>query len=364
MDTGKQRAAAAAAQFQAGSTVKSALPYGEGHINDTFLIEMTAAPHRYILQRINTNVFANPEMLMQNVVAVTEYLQSAIGEQGGNPAEETMTVIPAKDGRAYFTANDGTVWRMYIFIEKGISFQTAEPPQALAASAKAFGRFAKMLDGFPAAQLHETIPHFHDTPRRLQNLKQALEADACARAAGCGPEIDFVLQREKDCRVLMDLLAAGELPLRVTHNDTKLNNVLIDPDTLRGVCVIDLDTVMPGLIHNDFGDAIRTGATTAAEDERDLSKVEFSLPLYQMYARSYLEELGDILKPKEREMLPWGAKLMALECGMRFLTDHLEGDVYFKTHRPNHNLDRTRTQLKLVQDMEQHWDEMTLTGQE
>lgn len=358
MATGAQ-AMDAAKQFNFQGDVTAAEPYGEGHINDTFLITTKegTVTGRYILQRINTHVFKEPEKLMGNVVAVTQYLESAAG---GEAQTETLRVIPTNSGRQFYATAEGEFWRAYNFIKSGISFQTATSPRLLEASGEGFGRFARLLDGFLVARLHETIPKFHDTRQRLANLKQALKTDSHNRAAACKAEIDFVLAREKDCGVLMDLLDAGELPLRVTHNDTKLNNVLIHPDTLRPVCVIDLDTVMPGLIANDFGDAIRTGATAAAEDEQDLSKVTFSLPLYRAYAESYLREVGGILSQKEKEMLPWGARLMTLECGMRFLTDHLQGDVYFKIHRDGHNLDRARAQFKLVRDMEDAWANMAL----
>lgn len=358
-----QLALSCMAAFAVQGAPIAAAPYGKGHINDTFRVQTENGDkqHLYLLQRINTNVFKNPSALMQNIVAVTEYLQKAIAKEGGDPIRETLTVIKTLDGQNMYTDNEGGVWRAYHFIEGPVSFQTATSPELLAASAKAFGRFARHLNGFPAADLHETIPHFHDTRRRFDAFVEALSNDTQNRAAACRPEIEFVLQRQNDCAVLMDLLGANELPLRVTHNDTKLNNVLIDPNTLQGVCVIDLDTVMPGLIHNDFGDAIRTGATTAAEDEEDLSKVNFSLPLYRAYADAYLEAVSGILTEKEKQTLPLGAKIITLECGIRFLTDYLQGDIYFKTHKPNHNLHRARTQFKLVLGMETLWEDMRLS---
>ena len=214
------------------------------------------------------------------------------------------------------------------------------------------------MQGYPAQTLYETIPHFHDTEDRLAKLKAAVAADSLGRAAGCAREIEFVLAREKDCSVALQAQREGKLPLRVTHNDTKLNNVLMDEATGEGVCIVDLDTVMPGLSINDFGDSIRFGANHCAEDERDLSKVNLDLGLFEIYTRAFLEGAGGTLTEEEVNYLPWGAKLMTLECGMRFLTDHLEGDVYFHIERAGQNLDRCRTQFKLVSDMEEHWAEM------
>ncbi|MDL2294726.1 aminoglycoside phosphotransferase family protein [Ruminococcaceae bacterium OttesenSCG-928-D13] len=353
----------AAALFDFPGPVTAMEPYGEGHINDTYRLGVRAGEgetRRFILQRLNTQVFKDPKGLMDNVTAVTRYLEKAMGGEGaphGGQAE-ILRVIPTKAGENHLTLPNGEVWRAYNFIEGGVSFQTADDPRLIAASAHAFGRFARLLDGFPAESLHETIPKFHDTRSRLADFEKALAADCHGRAAACRPEIEFVQAHAQDCAMLMNLLEAGELPARVTHNDTKLNNVLINPETMHGVCVIDLDTVMPGLIHNDFGDAIRTCASTAAEDEQDLNKVRFDFEKYRLYAESYLAEVGGILRPKEREMLPWGARLMTLECGMRFLTDHLQGDVYFKIHRPGHNLDRARTQFRLVTGMVDAWAEL------
>ncbi len=243
-------------------------------------------------------------------------------------------------------------------MEGTVCYETAETPELFAASGRAFGRFQRLLQGYPAQTLYETIPRFHDTEDRLAKLKAAAEADPLGRKAGCQAEISFILAREADCSVALQALREGRLPLRVTHNDTKLNNVLMDEKTGEGVCIVDLDTVMPGLSINDFGDSIRFGANHCAEDERDLSKVSLDLQLFALYTQAFLEGAGGTLTDEEIAYLPWGAKLMTLECGMRFLTDHLEGDVYFHTSRAGQNLDRCRTQCKLVADMEAHWDEM------
>ena len=247
---------------------------------------------------------------------------------------------------------------MYDFVHDSICLDAPETDEDFYQSAVAFGSFQRQLADFPANELSETIPRFHDTPNRYRALRAAIEKDALGRAASCREEIEFALTREADAAVMMNLLAAGELPLRVTHNDTKLNNVMLDAKTRKPLCVIDLDTVMPGLAANDFGDSIRFGANTGAEDEKDLTKISLSLARYEAFARGFLEACGKALTPKEIETLPWGAKLMTLECGVRFLTDYLEGDTYFRIHRPEHNLDRTRTQFALVADMEKKWTQM------
>ena len=347
--------------FDFGGEIVGAVRYGKGHINDTFCVYTQNEAGdcvRFILQRINTNTFTDPDGLMENIVGVTDYLRSIIEQNGGNSARETMTVKRTKEGKYYYRDTQGGCWRVYPFVEGTVCLQKVEKPEQFYESAKAFGRFQQLLAGYDASTLHETIAKFHDTRNRFANFKKALEADVCNRASSVSDEINFVLQHEADCSVLMNLLEEGKLPLRVTHNDTKLNNILMDKATGTGICVIDLDTVMPGLAFNDYGDSIRFGAHHCAEDETDLSKVNFDLELFEIYTKGFMEAAGDALTSLEKEYLPWGAKLMTLECGIRFLTDYLEGDHYFKTHREGHNLDRCRTQFKLVQDMEANWDAM------
>ncbi len=336
-------------------------PYGEGHINTTYRIlakDSTGKKSDYILQRINTDIFKNPSELMSNIVGVTNFLRKKIEQNNGDVNRETMTVIPTKDGKPYHTTADGHVWRIYNFISDTVCLQRVENEKDFYTAAAAFGNFQKLLADYPADTLFETLPLFHHTPNRFLNFKKALEEDVMGRAKDVKDEIEFVLAREKDCSVLVDLLEAGKLPLKVTHNDTKLNNVLLDDKTREAICVIDLDTVLPGLAVNDYGDSIRFGANDCVEDEKDLTKVNFSLHLFDVYTQGFLSTAGDALTKTEKENLPWGAKLMTLECGMRFLTDHLQGDTYFKIHRENHNLDRCRTQFKLVKDMEDNWDKM------
>lgn len=350
---------AVAGQFPLGE-VSGLQPYGSGHINDTFAVnaQKGGAPCRYILQRINTKVFTNPERLMQNILGVTEYLKARIRERGGDPDRETLTVIRTNDGAPLFRDGDGGCWRCYLFVEDTVSYDLVQRPEDFYCSAVSFGFFQRQLADYPAQTLFESIPDFHNTPNRLRLFKEALAADPLGRAKAAGPEADFVLAHGEDTRFLYDLQKSGALPLRVTHNDTKLNNILIDKATGKGICVIDLDTVMPGLVHYDYGDSIRFGASTALEDETDLCKVEMDLNLFDVYTKGFLEEAGEALTAREKETLPMGAKLMTLECGIRFLTDHLLGDSYFKIHRPGHNLDRCRTQFKLVADMEAKWGEM------
>ncbi len=347
--------------FQIDGMVMSAVPYGSGHINDTFLMTLRkddGSEGRVILQRMNKNIFTKPIELMENITGVTSFLRNKIVENGGDPDRETLNVIPTKNGMSYFVDSEGEYWRSYIFIEDARSYDLVEDPEDFYQSGVAFGNFQKLLADYPAETLHETIVGFHDTKARFEVFKKAVADDVCGRAASVQDEINFVLAHEDVANVFGDLLANGEIPLRVTHNDTKLNNVMIDDATHKGICVVDLDTVMPGLAMNDFGDSIRFGASTAAEDEKDLDKVWCDMNLYEVYVKGFLESCGKSLTAKEIEMLPMGAKVMTFECGMRFLTDYLQGDTYFKIHREGHNLDRCRTQFKLVADMEAKWDTM------
>ncbi len=337
--------------------VKSSDRYGNGHINDTFLV-ITEGEVRYILQRMNSDVFKDPVGLMNNVVLVTDYLRSQIVARGGDPERETLNPMKASDGKAYYRDDNGFYWRAYTFITDSLSLDRARTPEDFYESAVAFGRFSGLMSGFDAKLLKETIPDFHNTPKRYEAFEAAVAEDKCGRAASVKAEIDFYRSHKADMDYCAGLLKAGVIPLRVTHNDTKLNNIMLDAKTGKGICVIDLDTVMPGLSIYDFGDSIRFGANTAAEDEQDLSRVSLSTELFESYVKGYLEGVGGALTEDEIRLLPYGAKTMTLECGMRFLTDYLQGDTYFMVHREGHNLDRTRTQIKLVEDMERKWEEM------
>lgn len=361
MSKAEERLQETLAAYDFGAPLVGAVRFGQGHINDTFCVHTQPEEgdcKQFILQRVSSAAFSNPDALMANIAGVTDYLRRVIAEGGGDPARETLSVLRTRDGKTYYTDSDGRAWRVSPFIENTICLQCAETPEQFYASAKAFGRFQRMLKDYPADTLHETIARFHDTENRLANLQKAVAEDKMGRVKDVTEELAFVRAREADCSVALDALRAGTLPLRVTHNDTKLNNVLMDKKSGEGVCVIDLDTVMPGLAINDYGDSIRFGANHSAEDERDLAKVNFDLTLFETYTRGFLEGAGGIFTPAELEYFPWGAKLMTLECGMRFLTDYLEGDQYFKIHRDGQNLDRCRTQFKLVSDMERCWDQM------
>ena len=335
-----------AQQFAIIGKVQQICPYGEGHINVTYLV--TTDKKRYIMQRMNTNVFPNSANLMKNICAVTEYLRAR--------GVETLNVVPTKEGKPFLQAEYN--WRVYDFIEGTVTYQTAPNMTVFANSGRAFGEFQNYLAGFDASVLFDIIPRFHDTPKRFCDFKAALEADKCGRAKECKREIEFILAHEATYATAMAGLADGTLPLRVTHNDTKLNNILMDEKTGEARAVIDLDTVMPGSMIFDFGDSIRFGASTAAEDERELDKVHFSLELFRAYATGFCSAVKGSITPREKELLPYGAYLMTIECGMRFLTDYLAGDVYFATKYSDHNLVRTRTQLKLAGEMEKAFPAM------
>ena len=341
-------------------TLVGAVRYGQGHINDTYCVLCQPQEGdcvRFILQGLSSAAFPKPEELMENFVGITGYFREKILTQGGDPLRETLSLIKTRDGKDYYTDANGKVWRLMPFIEDTDCFQSATP-ELFEASARAFGRFQYMLQGYPAHTLHETIPKFHDTEDRFAKFLKVLEEDKLDRAKNVREEIQFVLSRRQDCSVAMEALRQGKLPLRVTHNDTKLNNILIDRKTGEGICVIDLDTTMPGLSINDFGDSIRFGANHCREDEQDLTKVAFDIGLYETYTRGFLEGAQGSLTQTELEYLPWGARLMTLECGIRFLTDNLDGDHYFHTHYPFQNVYRARTQFKLVRDMEEQFDQM------
>lgn len=335
--------------------------YGSGHINDTYCVVRTLpfGVKKYILQRMNHRIFSNIEQLMNNIVQVTQFLRKKIIQNGGDPERETLNVLFTKDNQPYYTDQDGFGWRVYHFIERARTYDQVENPNDFYESAFAFGRFQCLLSDYPAHTLYETIKNFHNTVDRYTKFKKAVEQDAKQRVQFVTKEIEFIKAREKEMTICQNLLEKGELPLRVTHNDTKLNNIMLDEQTGKATCIIDLDTVMPGLSIFDFGDSIRFGASTGAEDEVDLSKVSCNLELFELYTKGFIEGSNGQLTKKELDLLPLGAKIMTLECGMRFLTDYLEGDLYFKIQRPDHNLDRCRTQLRLVEDMENKWEQLT-----
>ncbi len=333
--------------------------YGEGHINDTFKLTLNEKGENvnYILQRINSKLFTNVEKLMQNIELVTDFCRKSVIERGGDPLRECLTIIRTNDNKPYYFDGEN-YFRVYIFIEEATTYQVVRDSNDFYESAVAFGNFAKLLADFDASQLYDVLPNFHNTKIRYQNFMNAVEKDACGRAESVKKEIEWVKAHKDICGNIVDKIESGEIPLRVTHNDTKLNNVMIDDRTGKGLAVIDLDTVMAGSLCYDFGDSIRFGCNPCAEDEPDLSKVNFRFDLYETYLKGYLSAIGDSITKIERENLPMGAILMTYECGMRFLTDYLEGDTYFRTHREGQNLDRAHTQFKLVDDMFAVYDKM------
>ncbi len=342
-------------QFDIRGSIVSIAAYGNGHINDTFLVEtiVDGCIKRFILQKVNSNVFKKPEQVINNIEKVTGYLKTRADSE-----RAVLSLIPTKDGNTYFKDENGNVWRMYNYIENSICLDVVENEQDFYECAFAFGKFQRDLRHFPAETLYETIPNFHNTPVRFGAFLSAVAADKCGRVKSVKREIRFITERQDFYSALIDAEAKGDLPLRVTHNDTKSNNVMLDYKTRKALCVIDLDTVMPGYSVTDFGDAIRFGASTAAEDEKDLDKVHFSIDLFKAYTKGYMAGCDGKLKDTEIMLLPEGAKMMTIECGMRFLTDYLNGDTYFKINYPDHNLVRARTQLKLVSEMEEKWEEM------
>ena len=295
---------------------------------------------------------------MQNIELVTEFNRKKIAERGGNPDRESLTIIKTLDGKTFYKADNDGYYRVYIFIENTVAYQTVQNPKDFYYSALAFGNFNNLLAEFDASKLYEILPRFHDTKKRYNDFLKALSEDKLGRAKECEKEIEFIKARESYYGKIVDMLASGEMPLKVTHNDTKLNNVLLDDKTGMPVAVIDLDTIMPGSVCYDFGDSIRFGCNPCEEDEKDLSKVNFRFDLYKIYLEGFLEALGDRITQVEKDNLAFGSILMTIECGMRFLADYLSGDTYFRTHRAGQNLDRARTQLKLVSDMEQILDQM------
>ncbi len=327
--------------------------YGNGHINRTYLVDP-----KYILQKINTDIFKNPTELMENIKGVTEFLKEKIIVDGGNPLRETLTIVPTKEGHSYYTTPEGDCYRCYEFIRDSLSIETAADPSELYEAAKGFAAFQKRLSDFPAEKLHETIKDFHHTPKRYEALLEAIDKDVCNRAKDVKNEIEFALGQKNWIDSVVNGLSDGSIPLRVTHNDTKINNIMFDIRTRKSICVIDLDTVMPGSMLYDFGDALRIGAASGAEDEPDLSKIWFKLDYFEAFTKGFAEELKGELTDREVELLALSAKLMTYECGIRFLTDYLNGDTYFRIHRENHNLDRCRTQFKLVKDMDDKFAEM------
>jgi Ser/Thr protein kinase RdoA (MazF antagonist) len=351
----EQIANAAARQFAIGGDFLEARPYGSGHINDTYRVffNQDGVPLCYILQRINHNIFRNPAALMENIQRVTAHLASQVADEP-DASRRVLSLIPTRDGRSWHVDGEGNHWRAYRFISNARSYDAVESTEQVYQAARAFGRFQQLLSSLPAPRLHDTIPDFHNTPKRFLALEQAIDADVTNRAALARPEIEFTRAHQPIASVLLD----AHLPERVTHNDTKFNNVLLDDGTGEAICVLDLDTVMPGLAPYDFGDMVRTTTSPALEDEQDLSKVSMQFPMFEALVRGYLSSADAFLTKAEKRLLAFSGKLITFELGIRFLTDYLAGDTYFKVHRDGHNLDRCRTQFKLVESIEKQEEQM------
>ncbi len=339
-------------KFNVETTIED---YGNGHINDTYLCESSP---KYILQKINTNVFKNPDDVMENIFNVTEHITSKIIAEGGNPERETLVFMTTVDNKPYYRHTDGTCFRMYKYVENAISYDEAEDVKILCHAGAAFGKFQRMLDDFPTGKLHETIADFHNTPVRVNQLNDAIKNNLANRVGDVKNEIDFAMDFSKYRDVIITAIKSGEVPIRVTHNDTKLNNVLFDQKSGDAICVIDLDTVMPGSLLYDFGDALRFGASSCAEDETDQSKIWFDLEKFEQFVKGFVGEVKDCLTQKEIELMPISALVMTYECGIRFFADYLNGDTYFKIRRENQNLDRAKNQFMLAKDIESKLDIM------
>jgi len=346
--------------FQIEGLYLGAIPCGSGHINDTYVSSFEVGKNEihYIHQWINHNIFKEPEKLMKNIERVTCYARDQVIAKGGNPARESLTLIPTNAGEWFYKTPDGDYWRTYIFIDGARTYDKVENLQHVYSASKAFGKFQKMLCDLPGERLHETIPNFHHTRKRFDDFTRSLENDPVNRAQFVEEDIKFILRHEGETSLIVDMLGEGVIPERITHNDTKLNNVMIDDKTGEGICVIDLDTVMPGSALYDFGDSVRIGASTASEDEIDLSKVDLDLDLYERLTRGYLDATRDFLTPIEVNLMAFSGKLITLEQSIRFLNDYLNGDKYYRIHYPDHNLVRARTQMKMVIAMEEKFNQM------
>lgn len=348
-----------ARKFDIFGEFQGAEPYGSGHINDTFRATyyQGGTTLHYLHQRINHDIFKDPEALMDNVVRVTRHIRSKLNGLKGS-SRRSLTLVPTLDGDVCHRDDHGNAWRTYVFIEGARTYDAVQNPRQAFEAARAFGLFQKQLVDLPGPRLNDTIPNFHHTPSRFRALEEAIEADEVNRAHLAKPEIDFALRHRDMVGKLVEMQERGEIPERVTHNDTKFNNVMIDDETGEGICVVDLDTVMPGLALYDFGDMVRTTTSPTREDERDLSRVQMNFEMYEALLRGYLETAGEFLNDREKENLAFSGKLITFEIGLRFLTDYLRGDTYFKVHREGHNLDRCRTQFKLVESIEASEDRM------
>ena len=344
--------------FVVDGEVEDIVPFGEGHINSTYKVTIKDSDTEYVLQKLNTEIFKNYEGVIDNIRLVTSYLKDIIVANGGDPNRETMTLIPTKSGKYYHMTANNECYRLYILIPNSICYQSAETPEQFASSGEAFGKFMRDLDMFDVEKLADILPNFHNTEVRYENFANAIKSDKVNRLKDVQTEVDFFNSRKKFYSTITSMLESGDIPTRVTHNDTKLNNILFDANTDKALCIIDLDTIMAGSLLYDFGDSVRFGCSTAREDEEDTSKIHFDINLYESYVEGFLKGIGDKITCKELENLHNGAIMMTLECGMRFLTDYLEGDTYFKTAYSKHNLVRAHSQMILAYEMEQQKENM------
>jgi hypothetical protein len=348
-------------QFQIYGDLLHAEPCKIGHINETYIATYNQGgiQVRYVHQKINTHVFKDPDALMNNFVRVTSHQRSKLTERGVRDASRrSLTVIPTREGRPYCRNAEGECWRTLVFVEGVRTFEAVESQTQAYEAGKAFGEFQYSLVDLPGARLAETIPHFHNTRKRFVALQSAIQQDHANRAKDARKEIEFALKQEKIVDVILNALAKKRIPERITHNDTKFNNVMLDVVTGQAMCVVDLDTVMPGSALYDFGDMVRTTTSPTLEDELDMAKVQMRMPMFKALARGYLETAGRFLTRGERALIACSGKIITFTIGIRFLTDFLSGDTYFRVHRPHHNLDRCRTQFTLVESIEKQEDAM------
>ena len=348
-------------QFQIYGDLQFVAPCKIGHINETYFAtyEQGGTTVRYVHQKLNTEVFKNPDAVMTNIHRTTQHQRRRL-EAGGvaDISRRVLTIIPTRAGHLYYRTTEGACWRTFILVERVKSYESVTLPAHAYEAGKAFGAFQSSLADLGGERLAETIPYFHDTRRRYDALQLAIKTDVCRRVAGAAAEINFAIKREKICDIILKEMERGRIPERATHNDTKFNNVMLDEVTQKAICVVDLDTVMPGCALYDFGDMVRTTTTPTVEDERDLSKVEMQMPLFRKLCLGYIEAAGPMLNRHERALIAFSGKLLTFTIGLRFLTDYLSGDTYFRVHRPEHNLDRTRTQFRLVESIEKQEEAM------
>lgn len=357
MPTAVRDVRAIGARFELPGSFVEAVPYGSGHINETYAATYRerGLPVRYIHQRLNGHVFRDPERLMDNVSRVLVHSATRLAGRL-DAGRRALTLVPARDGRPFIVADDGAVWRTYLFIERCRTYDIVETPAQAGAAARAFGDFQALLADLPGDRLHETIPDFHHTRKRFDAFAAAVAADACNRAYECRDLVELALAHEADADRLLAAAAIGDVPERVTHNDTKINNVMIDVESGEALCVVDLDTTMPGLAPVDFGDMVRTATNAAAEDERDPSRVHSRPEMFEALVRGYLSSAGAFLRPSEIEWLAFAGQLLTYEQALRFLGDHLQGDTYYRIHHPGHNLQRARAQFALMRSIAQQLD--------